>query len=51
MWASTMSRLPQALKARLKELGWIKGRNIELIWRNLEPDEAEARRRSSFANT
>lgn len=30
-----------SLKARLKELGWINGRNIRLIWRNLEPDEAE----------
>jgi putative tryptophan/tyrosine transport system substrate-binding protein len=30
------------LKARLKELGWIEGRNIELIFRNLEPDESEA---------
>src|SRR5580765_1181590 len=31
----------KSLKARLKELGWIDGRNIRLIWRNLEPDEAE----------
>jgi ABC-type uncharacterized transport system substrate-binding protein len=30
------------LKARLRELGWIEGRNIELIFRNLEPDETEA---------
>jgi putative ABC transport system substrate-binding protein len=30
-----------ALQARLKELGWIKGQNIQLIWRNLEQDEAE----------
>jgi putative tryptophan/tyrosine transport system substrate-binding protein len=29
------------LEARLKQLGWIDGRNIKLIWRNLEPDEAE----------
>jgi putative ABC transport system substrate-binding protein len=29
------------LEARLKELGWIDGRNIKLVWRNLEPDEAE----------
>ena len=29
------------LKARLKELGWVDGGNIKLIWRNLEPDEAE----------
>lgn len=30
-----------SLEARLEELGWTKGRNIRLIWRNLEPDEAE----------
>lgn len=29
------------LKARLRQLGWIDGSNIKLIWRNLEPDEAE----------
>jgi putative ABC transport system substrate-binding protein len=29
------------LEARLKQLGWIDGRNIKLIWRNLEPDQAE----------
>jgi putative ABC transport system substrate-binding protein len=31
-----------ALKARLAELGWKDGQNIELIWRNLEPDAAAA---------
>src|SRR6266508_5885921 len=31
-----------SLKARLEELGWTDGRNIELMWRNLEPDESEA---------
>lgn len=30
-----------SLKARLEELGWTEGRNIKLIWRNLEPDAAE----------
>ena len=30
------------LKARLKELGWVEGKNIKLIWRNLEPDAAQA---------
>lgn len=30
-----------SLKARLEELGWTDGRNIELLWRNLEPEEAE----------
>jgi len=30
------------LEARLKQLGWIDGRNIKLIWRNLEPDQAQA---------
>jgi putative ABC transport system substrate-binding protein len=29
-----------ALEARLEELGWSEGRNIEVIWRNLEPDAA-----------
>ena len=31
-----------ALKARLAELGWVDGKNVELIWRNLEPDAADA---------
>jgi putative ABC transport system substrate-binding protein len=31
----------RGLKVRLKELGWLEGENIQLIWRNLEPDEAE----------
>ncbi len=31
-----------SLKGRLEELGWTDGQNIELMWRNLEPDEAEA---------
>lgn len=30
------------LKARLKQLGWVQGRNVELTWRNLEPDAADA---------
>ena len=30
-----------SLEARLKELGWTKGHNIRLVWRNLEPGEAE----------
>jgi putative ABC transport system substrate-binding protein len=29
-----------ALKGRLEELGWTDGQNIELLWRNLEPDAA-----------
>lgn len=32
-----------ALAARLRELGWVEGRNIELLWKNLEPNQAEAR--------
>jgi putative ABC transport system substrate-binding protein len=31
-----------SLKARLEELGWTDGANIELMWRNLEPDAAAA---------
>jgi putative tryptophan/tyrosine transport system substrate-binding protein len=30
------------LKARLAELGWVQGKNIELIFRNLEPEQAAA---------
>jgi putative ABC transport system substrate-binding protein len=33
------------LEARLKELGWTQGRNIKLMWRNLEPGEAEKQAR------
>lgn len=31
-----------SLKARLEELGWTDGENVRLIWRNLEPEQAEA---------
>ena len=31
-----------SLKARLRELGWTEGRSIELVWRNLEPEAADA---------
>lgn len=31
-----------SLKERLAELGWTDGENVKLMWRNLEPDEAEA---------
>jgi putative ABC transport system substrate-binding protein len=34
-----------ALTARLHELGWTEGRNIELIWRNLEPGAADEQAR------
>jgi ABC-type uncharacterized transport system substrate-binding protein len=30
-----------SLKGRLEELGWTDGQNVELMWRNLEPEEAE----------
>jgi putative tryptophan/tyrosine transport system substrate-binding protein len=30
----------EPLKARLAELGWTEGKNIELIFRNLEPEQA-----------
>ena len=35
--------MPPSLRGQgpLKELGWNEGENIHLIWRNLEPDEAE----------
>ena len=35
-----------SLKDRLEELGWTQGRNIDLMWRNLEPDAAEAQARA-----
>jgi putative tryptophan/tyrosine transport system substrate-binding protein len=31
-----------SLKGRLEELGWRDGQNIKLMWRNLEPEAAEA---------
>lgn len=31
-----------SLTARLAELGWTEGRSIELVWRNLEPEAADA---------
>jgi putative ABC transport system substrate-binding protein len=33
------------LKARLAELGWTEGKNVELIFRNLEPDAADEQAR------
>lgn len=35
----------EPLEVRLKELGWTEGKNIELIFRNLEPEEVEAQAR------
>ena len=35
------------LKARLAELGWTEGKNIELIFANLEPKQAPEQARSS----
>lgn len=34
-----------SLIARLQELGWIEGKNVQLIWRNLEPEAAAAQAR------
>jgi putative ABC transport system substrate-binding protein len=34
-----------SLEARLKELGWTQGKNIKLIWRNLEPGQAAGQAR------
>jgi ABC-type uncharacterized transport system substrate-binding protein len=31
------------LEARLRQMGWVDGRTIKLLWRNLEPDQADAR--------
>ena len=35
-----------ALEARLAELGWVEGKNIQLIWKNLEPEQADAQARA-----
>lgn len=35
-----------SLTARLAELGWAEGRTVELIWRNLEPEAADAQARA-----
>jgi putative ABC transport system substrate-binding protein len=32
----------EPLKARLAELGWVEGKSIKLIFRNLEPEQAKA---------
>jgi len=37
------------LRSRLRELGWTEGRNIKLIWRNLEPDAAAGQARQFVA--
>lgn len=34
-----------SLEARLKELGWTDGKNIKLMWRNLEPGQAAGQAR------
>jgi ABC-type uncharacterized transport system substrate-binding protein len=31
------------LETRLKQMGWVDGKTIKLLWRNLEPDQADAR--------
>ena len=36
----------ETLEARLKELGWTQGQNINLIWRNLEPGQAAGQARA-----
>lgn len=35
-----------ALEARLAELGWVEGKNVQLIWKNLEPEQADAQARA-----
>jgi putative ABC transport system substrate-binding protein len=38
-----LDHVPPSLKpleARLKELGWVQGRNVDLIWRNLPSEDA-----------
>jgi putative ABC transport system substrate-binding protein len=36
------------LKARLTQLGWVQGRNINLIWRNLADEQAADRQAEAF---
>jgi putative ABC transport system substrate-binding protein len=36
------------LKARLRELGWVQGRNIDLIWRNLPNEDAAKAQAQAF---
>jgi len=36
------------LKARLRELGWVQGRNIDLIWRNLPSEDAAKAQAQAF---
>ena len=38
------------LKARLVELGWTEGENIELIWRNMEPEAVEMQAKTFVAD-
>ncbi|MEO5575169.1 MAG: ABC transporter substrate-binding protein [Gaiellaceae bacterium] len=35
----------EPLKARLAELGWTEGKNVELVFRNLEPEQVEEQAR------
>jgi putative tryptophan/tyrosine transport system substrate-binding protein len=46
-----LDHLPPSLKpleARLRELGWVQGRNIDLIWRNLPNEDAAGAQAEAF---
>jgi putative ABC transport system substrate-binding protein len=46
-----LDHIPPSLKpleARLRELGWIQGRNIDLIWRNLPNEDAAKAQARAF---
>ena len=34
------------MRTRLAELGWVEGENMKLMWRNLEPELADAQARA-----
>ena len=48
MHVGTDTFLPSldGMKNRLAELGWVEGKNMKLIWRNLEPELADAQARA-----
>jgi putative ABC transport system substrate-binding protein len=49
-----IDHIPPSLKpleARLRELGWIQGRNIHLIWRNLPSEDAAKAQAEAFVKS
>lgn len=49
-----IDHIPPSLKpleARLRELGWVQGRNIDLIWRNLPNEDAAKAQAEAFVKS